>query len=156
MAATKNITKKMLFVKCVQTAQPFLKLDDWKINIVFSDSERMKDSATCEASTEYKFAKIIVNAPELKNMSHSEILSIAIHEMSHCILWEFGEWAMSLSEGDKQKTKYSRKFEEAAITRLEHILLPLIGRYVNQNLIERGYKPIDLDLPKLQHYNLKE
>lgn len=153
MATGKSITKRMLFVKSVETLQPILKLQDWKIAVVFSNSERMKESATCEAHTEYKFAKIIVNQQELKNLTHSEVVSIAIHEMSHCILWEFGEWAMSLADGDKYKTQYTRKYEESTITKLEHILLPLAGSMINQQLVESGYKPIPLNLPTLQHYN---
>lgn len=153
MATGKNITKRMLFVKCVEIIQPILKLHDWKIAVVFSNSERMKETATCEAHTEYKFAKIVVNAAELSNMTRSEIISIAIHEMSHCVLWDFGEWAMSLTNNDKHKIQYTRKYEESAITKMEHILLPLAGPIVNQQLIELGYSPITLELPKLQHYN---
>lgn len=153
MVTGKNITKRMLFVKCVEIIQPILKLHDWKIAVVFSNSERMKETATCEAHTEYKFAKIIVNTPELSNMSRSEIVSTAIHEMSHCILWEFGEWAMSLAGNDKHTLQYTRKYEESTITKIEHILLPLAGTILNQKLMDMGYAPIELELPTLHYYN---
>lgn len=151
----KNITKKMLFVKVTQIMQPIMNLGDWKINVKFSKAESMKQTATCQAYPEYKLAHITVNEPILKDLTRAEVVSTVIHEMAHCILWEMGEWAMSLSDGDRQKTRYSRKYEEAAVTRIEHVLFNLAVPIINTSLDNMGYHAIETSLPNVTYSMLK-
>jgi hypothetical protein len=140
----KRITKKALFQKTIEIIQPILRLSDWKIMVVFSHSQRMKETATCEAAPEYKVAKIRLNSYEMPNLSHEEIVSTAIHEMLHCVLWELGEWGYKLSRKDETKLELSRKYEEAAVTNLEKIFLPLLEETINAELKVHGYYGVDL------------
>lgn len=144
MPRKKRITKKVLFQKSIEIIQPMMRLSDWKIIVVFSSSQRMRDTANCEASPEYKVAKIRINSAEIPNLSHEEIVSTAIHELLHCVLWELGEWGYRLSKKDETKLELSRKYEEAAVTQLEKIFLPLMGDAINEGLKEQGYYGVDL------------
>lgn len=150
MGRKKRITKKVLFEKTIQIMQPIMKLDDWKILVVFSHSSRMKNTAECEASPEYKIASIILNYGEMKDLTHNEIVSVAIHEMIHCVLWELGDWALSLSKRDPHKLEISRKYEESAVTAFEKILLPLVATQLNNKLKTEGYNVVDLTFTDLE------
>lgn len=144
MPRKKRITKKVLFQKTVEIMQPIMRLSDWKLIVVFSHSMRMKDTANCAASPEYKLARIRVNVNDLKGLQHNEIVAVAIHEMVHCVLWELGEWAHSLSKKDEQRLEISRKYEEGAVTSFEKILLGMATETLNKQLAAQGYYGIDL------------
>lgn len=144
MARKKRITKKVLFQKTVEILQPILNLTDWKIVVIFSYSKRMKATATCESFSEYKLAKIRMNHGELTRLTHNEIVSTAIHEMIHCILWDLGEWAHRLSKKDPEKIEITRRYEEGAVTAFEKILIPLITDQLNEVLKQQGYYGVDL------------
>ncbi len=144
MARKKRITKKVLLTKTVEIMQPILQLSDWKLIVKFSSSPRMKDTATCEALPEYKVAVIKINNNELKNLSHNEIVTVVIHEMVHCILWDLGSWAELLSKKDEHKLEITRKYEESAVTSLEKILLGLVTDRLNKELRGLGYFDVDL------------
>jgi hypothetical protein len=153
MPRKKRITKKVLFQKTVEIMQPILKLQDWKLIVVFSYSSRMKETAACIASPEYKLAKIKANMNDIGSLKHNEIVAVAIHEMIHCILWELGEWAETLSKKDADKLELTRKYEEAAVTSFEKILLPIVTDQLNSQLSAQGYYDIDLTFTdfEIQH-----
>ena len=153
MPRKKRITKKVLFQKTVEIMQPILKLQDWKLIVVFSYSSRMKDTASCEASPEYKLAKIKANMNDISTLKHNEIVAVAIHEMIHCILWELGEWAETLSKKDTDKLELTRKYEEGAVTSFEKILLPIVTDRLNEELYAQGYYGVDLTFTdfEIQH-----
>jgi hypothetical protein len=144
MPRKKRITKKVLFIKTIEMMQPILRLSDWKIIVKFSYSKKMKNTAYCEALPEYKVAEITMNHNDLSGLTHNEIVCVAIHEMMHCILWELGTWTFKLSGQNKFKMEVSRKYEEAAVTSLEKILLPLVTDKLNNLLKSQGYQDIDL------------
>jgi hypothetical protein len=144
MPRKKRITKKILFQKTVEVSQPIMNLSDWKLIVSFSHSARMKDTAYCIASPEYKMAKIKVNYGQLRSLTHNEIVATALHEMIHCILWDLGSWAHALSKKDPQKSEITRKYEEGAVTALERIFVPLITDYLNDALCNQGYYDVDL------------
>jgi len=154
MPRKKNITKKVLFQKTVEILQPVMNLTDWKVVVVFSHSQRMKYTATCEASPEYKLAKIKMNYGDLKHLSHNEIVATAVHEMIHCVLWELGEWGYKLSRKDETKLELSRKYEESAVTSFEKILVPLVTDTLNAELKAQGYYDVDLTFTdfEVQHH----
>lgn len=140
----KRITKKVLFQKTIEIMQPILNLSDWKILVIFSHSPRMKDTATCEALPEYKNAKIKINASQISALSYEEIVSTAVHEMLHCVLWELGAWGYTLSKKDEYKLELSRKYEESAVTSLEKIFVPLVSDRINDELKNQNYFGVDL------------
>ena len=144
MARKKRINKKVLFQKTVEIVQPLLNLNDWKLIVTFSHSKKMRATANCTASPEYKIARIRMNYNELSGLTHNEIVSTAIHEMVHCILWDLGEWAHALSKKDPQKTEITRKYEEGAVTAFEKILVPLVTDKLNDALKSQGYYGVDL------------
>lgn len=144
MARKKRITKKVLFQKTVEVMQPILNLSDWKIIVTFSHAKRMRDLANCTALPEYKLAKIRMNCNELTRLTHNEIVSTAIHEMIHCILWDLGEWAHRLSKKDPEKIEITRRYEEGSVTSFEKIILPLVTEQLNQSLKQQGYYNVDL------------
>lgn len=144
MARKKRITKKVLFQKTVEVMQPIMNLSDWKLVVTFSHSKRMRDIANCTALPEYKLAKIRMNYNELARLSHNEIVSTAIHEMIHCILWDLGEWAHRLSKKDPEKTEITRRYEEGSVTSFEKIILPLVTDKLNDILRSQGYYNVDL------------
>lgn len=149
MPRKKRITKRILFTKTVEIVQPLLKLDDWKLVVKFSYSKTMKTTAHCEALPEYKVAEITINANDISGLSHNEIVAVAIHEMIHCLLWELGTWAHKLSGKNKFKLDVSRKYEEAAVTTFEKVLLPLVSKDLNIKLREMGYNDVDLSFTDL-------
>lgn len=153
MPRKKRITKKILFEKTIEIMQPIMKLSDWKLMVVYSHSARMKNTAECEASPEYKIATIRLNYSDIKDLSHNEIVSVAIHEMIHCVLWELGDWALSLSKRDPHKLEISRKYEESTVTSFEKILLPLVTATLNKSLSQQGYSGVDLTFTdfEIQH-----
>lgn len=144
MPRKKRITKRALFTKSVEILQPIMQLTDWKLVITFTNSQRMKNLADCEASPEYKIAKIRVKLDHLKDLSHSEIVCTAIHEMIHCLLWNLGSWAAILSKKDPHKYEITRQYEESTVTVLEKIFVPLIADELNSQLKTQGYYNIDL------------
>jgi hypothetical protein len=144
MPRKKRITKKVLFIKTIEMMQPILRLSDWKIIVKFSYSKKMKTTAYCEALPEYKVAEITMNHNHLSGLTYNEIVCVAIHEMMHCILWELGTWTSKLSGQNKFKIDVSRRYEEAAVTSLEKILLPLVTDRLNNLLKFQGYQGIDL------------
>lgn len=144
MPRKKRITKKVLFTKSVEILQPIMQLNDWKLVVTFTNSQRMKNLADCEASPEYKFAKIRVKLEHLKDLSHNEIVSTAVHEMTHCLLWNLGTWAGILSKKDAHKYEITRQYEESTVTTLEKIFIPLIADILNEELRMQGYSNVDL------------
>lgn len=144
MPKHKRINKKVLFKKTVEILQPLMGLSDWKMIVSFTRSEKMKWIADCEASPEYKTAKIRVSLNNIKNLTLSEIVATAIHEMSHCIEWELVEFTETLCKKDPIKLELTRKYEEQIATSLERILLPLFTEKLNQALKEQGYCTVDL------------
>jgi hypothetical protein len=140
----KHITKKMLFTKAVETLTPWLHLTDWKISIKFSMSKRMKVAAYCSAHPEYKIATIWVNNDQLKSMNHNEVVSTALHELIHCVVWPLGDWAEYLAKNDTQLLHVTRLHEETVVTDLEKILLPLVEGHLNKLLVRDGYEKVDL------------
>lgn len=153
MARKKRITKKVLFEKTVEILQPIMNLGDWKLIVSFSHATRMKDTAYCSASPEYKMAKIKVNYKHLGGLTHNEIVSVATHEMIHCVLWDLGEWAHNLSKKDPQKSEITRKYEEGSVTSFEKILVPLITERLNASLRSQGYYNVDLTFTDFQTYH---
>jgi hypothetical protein len=156
MPRKKRITKKVLFIKTIEMMQPILRLQDWKLVVKFSYSKKMKITAHCEALPEYKVAEITMNYNDLSGLTHNEIVCVAIHEMIHCVLWELGTWTSKLSGQNKFKLEVSRKYEEAAVTSLEKILLPLVTTKLNQFLKVQGYQDINLTFTDFMVEHIKE
>jgi len=151
MARKKRITKKILFVKTVEILQPWLKLSDWKIIVRFSP--RMKMAADCEASPEYKEALIRANSQVLKELSSYEIISMAVHEMCHCLVWPLAEWTEDLCHRDADKLEMTRKIEEGLVTNLEKILTDMAVDIIQSALDEENYSPLDLTFKELHVYH---
>lgn len=154
MPRKKRITKKVLFAKTVEILQPWMHLSDWKLTVKFSTS-KMKFSATCSAHPEYKIASIRMNSAELGRLSHNEIVATAIHEMTHCLLWELGDWAVDLAGKDKHKIEIARRFEEQSVTSMEKVLVPLMAPILNKELARQGYEPLDLSFTDFVIENVK-
>jgi hypothetical protein len=151
MARKKRITKKILFAKTVEILQPWLKLNDWKIIVRFSS--RMKMAADCEASPEYKEAMIRANLKVLKELSYYEIISMAVHEMCHCLVWPLAEWTEDLCHRDGDKLEMTRKIEEGLVTNLEKILTDMAVDIIQSALDEENYSTLDLTFKELQVYH---
>lgn len=150
---TKRITKKMLFIKSVEIIKTWFKLQDWKITV--KCVKTMKNTAYCTADPEYKIASIYVNMTHLKGLTHNEVVSTALHELLHCIVWPLGEWAVRLSAKDKHKLEITRRYEEEVVTNLERIILPLIQEQMNQKLLQEGYTAVNLEFTdfSINHYH---
>lgn len=148
MPRKKRITKKVLFIKTIETVQPMLNLSDWKIIIKFT--HRMRNLADCDASPEYKEACIRVNTTYLKKMTYNEIISTAIHEMIHCIVWPLAEWAESLSIKDSNKLDVTRKLEESLVTNLEKVMMNLIPEHLQNQLNIDGYADVNMIFEELE------
>ena len=142
MSRKKRITKKVLFVKTIEIAQPLLNLNDWKIRIRFSN--RMRGTADCDASPEYKEALIRLNMKELKFLEYQEIVSMAIHELIHCVVWPLTEWTEALCKRDEHKLNATLKLEETLVTNLEKILMNTITGYLQEELSDQGYSNVDM------------
>lgn len=143
MPRKKRITKQVLFRKTVEILQPMMGLADWKIVVVFSHAKKMNWTADCTAYPEYKMAKIRLGVNSIKNLTHSEIVSTAIHEMSHCIEWELVAFTEQLCKKDPVKLELTRKYEEQIATTLERIFLPLLIEKLNLALKLQGYCDVD-------------
>lgn len=142
MPRKKRITKKVLFVKTIEIIQPLLNLSDWKIIIRFSN--RMRDTADCEASPEYKEALIRINTKQLKLLQYEEVVATAIHEMMHCVVWSLAEWAEDLCKKDASKLEMTRKLEEGLVTHLEKVMMNTITEYIQDELTDEGYSNVDM------------
>jgi len=142
MPRKKRITKKVLFAKAVEILKPWMNLQNWKIIVKFGSSTK-GFAAYCSAHPEYKLATIRVNTKELPRLTHNEIVAVAIHEMTHCILWELGNWAADLTK-DKHKIEIARRYEEQSVTNIEKILVPLLEPILNEALTAEGYELLDL------------
>lgn len=142
MARKKRITKKVLFAKTVEIMQPILGLQDWKLIVRFS--RRMRDTADCEASPEYKEAIIRINMNDLSRLNYNEIVATAVHELMHCIVWPLAAWAETLARTDRDM-KICEDSEETLVTNLEKILVPLVAESIQQELKTCGYSNIDLE-----------
>jgi len=142
-----RITKRKLYIIVSNIIVPQLNLGDWTIKISFT--KKMKNLADCEASPEYKSAKIRVNLEAIKTLSYHEVVATALHELLHCITWDLMTWAEQLSRGNEDKLEICRRMGEALTTELEQILFPLISPIVHNELREMGYVNIDM-APQLQ------
>jgi len=143
MARKKRITKRVLFAKTVEIMQPLLKLDQWKLTVRFT--QRMKDKvADCQALPEYKEAVIRVSLDRLSEFSYYEIVSMAIHECCHCVVWPLGEWAEHLCRGNADKMKATANIEEGVVTSLERIITDLSVDLIQEELSDQGYSNLDL------------
>jgi len=149
MVKKKRITKKVLLTKSIEILQPILNLSDWKLSIIISKSRKMKVTANCQAWPEYKLAKLTFNGTYLNQLSHNEIVAVAVHEMMHCVLWEIGNWAEKLSNQNELKLEITRRYEENAVTSLEKILVPLVETQLNKKLKDFGYNWVDLSFTDL-------
>lgn len=148
MPRKKRITKKLLFTKTVEIMQPLLGLSDWKLTIRFT--KRIKHTADCEAYPEYKEAIIRMNALKLPVLSQWDIVATACHEMMHCIVWPYSEFANDLCKKDTVKLEVSRKLEEGLVTNLEKIMMQSVVNAVVEVLDEQKYTGIDLTFTELQ------
>lgn len=152
MARKKRITKRVLFAKTVEIMQPMLKLDQWKISVRFTKrlakrtaKDKDKDTvAQCTALPEYKEAVIRVHLDKIADLSYYEIVSMAIHECCHCIVWPLGDWAEHLCRGNTDKMKATETLEEGVVTSLERILTDLAADIIQEELSEQGYSNLDL------------
>lgn len=142
MARKKRITRKVLFAKTIEFLQPWLNLEDWRIIVKYS--RKMKFTADCESWPEYKQAVIRLNLNNIRRFNDYEIISIAVHEMSHCLTWELTTWAEQLSKKDPQKLEHTRQLDESLVTNLEKILSRLCGEMLQDYLAEEGYANLDL------------
>lgn len=146
MARKKRITKKVLFAKTVEIMQPVLGLQDWKLIVRYST--RMKDTADCEASPEYKEAIIRINMNDLKGLGYNDIVATAIHEMLHCVVWPLAAWAENLTKTEQQMDICEQQ-EESLVTNLEKIMVPLASELIQGELKACGYSNIDLEFVQL-------
>lgn len=146
MPRKKRITKKVLFAKTVEIMQPLLGLQDWKLIVRYST--RMRDTADCEASPEYKEALIRINTSHLKSLNYNEIVATAIHEMMHCVVWPLAAWAENLTKTEQQLS-ICEIHEETLVTNLEKIIVPLASDVIQAELKSQGYSNIDLEFIQL-------
>lgn len=146
-----RITKKILFAKTVEILQPYLNLRDWRIIVRYSS--RMKNTADCEASPEYKEAIIRCNTKELPKLSHYDVVSVAIHEMVHCLLWPLTDWTESLCKKDESKLNMTSKIEEGIVTNFEKMLVVMAEDILKTELAAQGYSNIELVFTEFEVYN---
>jgi len=151
MPRKKRITKKILFAKTVEILQPYLNLRDWRIIIRYSS--RMKNTADCEAFPEYKEAVIRCNLKELPKLSHYDVVSVAIHEMVHCLLWSLVEWTESLCKKDASKLSMTSKMEEGVVTDFEKMLVVMAEAILKKELSAQGYSDIELVFTEFEVFN---
>jgi len=142
MKEKKHITKKKLFNKTIQILKPYLNLHDWKI--IITHSKRMTDAAECDASPEYKEAIIKLNVNQLQYWTNYEIVSMAIHEMIHCIVWPMSIWTQDLCNGKEKDIETTRKLEESLVTELEKIFIYWAIDYIKDVLKQEGYVNLQL------------
>lgn len=144
METKKRISKKVLFSKCVEILQPILGLQDWTIVVRYSKKIKTKVVASCEAYPEYKQAVIRLHIKQLDNFNDYDMIAIAVHEMTHCILWALVEWTEELCKSDRDKLKVTQRLEEATVTSLEKLLVPLTEKILQAKLSEEGYRNLDV------------
>jgi len=142
-----RITKRRLYILVSNIIVPILNLSDWTIKIRFT--KKMKNLADCDASPEYKEAKIRVNLDAIKLRSYHEVVATALHELLHCLSWNLMTWAEQLSRGNPDKLEVCRRMGEDLTTEMEKVLFPLISPIIHNELREMGYVNIDV-APKLQ------
>lgn len=147
----KRISKKLLFTTTVKILQPMFRLTDWNLTIQFT--KRMKATADCDAAPEYKSATIRVNLKELEHLTEYVVISTAIHELIHCVVWPLGSWAERLSKNDTHKLNMTTQFEESVVCSLEGIFVPLVLAEVNKELSRRGYAQVDSSFDELVVYD---
>jgi hypothetical protein len=104
----------------------------------------MKAAADCDASPEYKEALIRVNTKMLPELTHYEVISVAAHEMVHCIVWPLAEYTEDLCKKDAQRLEMTRKLEEGLVTSLEKVIMNIAGELIQEHLTSEGYLSIDL------------
>jgi hypothetical protein len=153
MPRKKRITKKILFAKTIEILQPYLNLSDWHITVRYSS--RMKNTADCEASPEYKEAVIRCNTKQLGELSHYDVVSVAIHEMVHCILWPLTDWTESLCKKDESKLLMTSRLEEGIVTNFEKMLVVMAEDILKNKLAEQGYSDIELVFKEFEVYTEK-
>ncbi len=151
MQTVKRITKKQLFIKTIEIAQPLIGLSDWKIAVRFP--AKMKGAADCTAYPEYKQAGIRANLTVFKRLSEYEIIQTAIHEMVHCLLWPLVEWTEELCRKNPQKVEITRKLEEATVTEFEKLLTKLCIEAVQTELVALGYERVTTTFASVQVVN---
>ncbi len=151
MPRKKRITKKILFAKTVEILQPYLNLRDWRIIVRYSS--RMKNTADCEASPEYKEAVIRCNTKQLGELSHYDVVSIAIHEMVHCLLWPLTDWTETLCKNDVTKLNMTSKIEEGIVTNFEKMLVVMAEDILKNELATQGYSDIELVFTEFEVHN---
>lgn len=144
METKKRISKKVLFSKCVEILQPILGLQDWTIVVRYSHKVKTKEVASCEAYPEYKQALIRLHIKKLTNFNDYDMIAIAVHEMTHCILWALVEWTEELCKNDKDKLKVTQRLEESTVTSLEKLLVPLTESILKAKLSEEGYRDLEV------------
>jgi hypothetical protein len=140
MQTVKRITKKQLFIKTVEIAQPLIGLSEWKIAIRFPS--KMKGAADCQAYPEYKQAAIRANLMVCRRLSHYEIIETAIHEMVHCLLWPIVTWTEELCRKNPQKIEITRKLEESTVTEFEKLLTKLCIDAIQLELAAQGFEKV--------------
>lgn len=104
----------------------------------------MKAAADCDASPEYKEALIRLNTKMLPDLTYYEVVSVAVHEMIHCIVWPLAEYTEDLCKKDAQRLEMTRKLEEGLVTNLERIIMNIATELVIGHLTDDGYASIDL------------
>lgn len=147
MPKKKRITKKILFKKSVEVLQPLLNLQDWKLVVRFSS--RMKNAADCEAFPEYKEALIRANTTRFPDLSYNEMVSMAAHEMMHCVVWPLTDWTEILCLGNATKLEMTRKLEEGLVTDLEKLIMNFAVPVILERLKSEGYYAVDLSFKEL-------
>lgn len=151
MQTVKRITKKQLFIKTIEIAQPLIGLSEWKIAIRFPP--KMKGAADCQALPEYKQAAIRANLTTFKRLSHYEVIQTAIHEMVHCLLWPLVDWTEELCRKNPQKLELTRKLEESTVTDIEKLLTKLCIDTIQMELMALGYEEITTSFATVQVVN---
>lgn len=151
MKQPKRITKKQLFIKTIEIAQPLIGLSEWKIAVRFP--AKMKGAADCTAYPEYKQAGIRGNLTVFKRLSEYEIIQTAIHEMVHCHLWPLVVWTEELCRKNPQKLELTRKLEESTVTDFEKLLTKLCIEAIQTELVALGYERVSTSFASVQVVN---
>lgn len=142
MVKLKRITKKVLFTKTIEILQPKLNLQDWRIVVKYSRNMK-RAIADCIADPEYRQATIRLSLLQSKNYTHYEIVSTAIHEMMHCIVWPLTQLTQDFSKKDTHKLELTRRTDESVITHLERVFTDMAIIYLQEELTRQGYQTFD-------------
>lgn len=152
----KRISKKKLFAKTVEVVKPLLGMEDWRVTVTYeSKDDKTGTVASCQSWTEYKQAKIKLNTKRLKEFNHYEIITIAVHELFHCITWDLAEWAEKLSAKDAVKLNKTKQLDESLVTNLEKIFSKMAGNIVQDHIKTLGYGDLDLTFKDLVIKDIK-